>query len=151
PKPRMIAIQLANSETGVIQPIADLAKSGAGIRFHCDAAQAIGRIPVSFHDLGVTSMTLSGHKIHGPPGIGAMVIRKGFPLPAMILGGHQQEGIRAGTEPTALIVGLATAVKKAVAMHAAEYRRLMEIRDRFEQKILTSTEAVINGPTDSAK
>jgi cysteine desulfurase len=132
----LVCIQFANSETGVIQPIAELAAKAKGTRFHCDAVQAVGKIPFSFRSLGVTSLSISGHKIHGPTGIGALLVRRDAPLLPAMHGGGQQSGIRPGTEPTASIVGLAAAVEFSVARMKDESPRLATLRDRFEKLLL---------------
>src|SRR4051794_18711021 len=123
PETRLVAVMLANHETGTIQPVAELAAAASerGIPFHCDAAAAAGKVPVSFRQLGVTSLTLSAHKFHGPKGAGALVIRRQARLRPQLWGGHQQQGRRPGTEPVALAVGLAAALEMASA--EAEARR----------------------------
>lgn len=132
----LVFIQAANSETGAIQPIAELAAKAKGARFHCDAVQAVGKIPISFRSLGVTSLSISGHKIYGPTGIGALLVRKDAPLLPAMHGGGQQSGTRPGTEPVALIVGLAAAVKIAIARLEEDSQRLAVLRDRFEKQLL---------------
>lgn len=129
---QLVVVQLANSETGVIQAIAQLASDRPkGCWFHCDAVQAIGKIPVSFAELGVDSMTVSGHKLHGPAGIGALILRDSGVRP-LLLGGHQQKGLRPGTEPIANIVGLGQAVALACNCLAEVGPRLRELRDKIE-------------------
>jgi len=132
----LVCIQFANSETGVVQPIAELSAKVKGSRFHCDAVQAVGKIAFSFRSLGVTSLSISGHKICGPTGIGALLVRRDSPLLPAMHGGGQQSGIRPGTEPTASIVGLAVAVELAVTRMKEESPRLAALRDRFEQLLL---------------
>jgi cysteine desulfurase len=145
----MICCQLANGEVGAIHPIAELAQQAAGRRFHVDAAQALGRIPISFRELAVTSLAISGHKVGGPVGIGALAIRADAPLPPMLVGGHQQAGVRAGTEPAALIVGLAKAVALAESRRADFVRKTRAMRDAFESAVLAGVSgAVVNGPRD---
>lgn len=149
---RLVVVQLANSETGVIQDIQKLAWAVHAARFHCDAVQAVGRIPVSFRDLGVSSMTVSGHKIGGPPGVGVLLIRADASLAPQLFGGHQQAGVRAGTEPVAAIVGLATAIAEAVEHEPETARRLGQLRDRLEESLLSRVhDAVVNAPVDSAE
>jgi cysteine desulfurase len=132
----LVCIQVANSETGVVQPIADLVAKAKGTRFHCDAVQAVGKIPFSFRSLGASSLSISGHKIYGPTGIGALLVRRDAPLFPAMHGGGQQSGIRPGTEPVASIVGLAAAVETAVARMEVESPRLAALRDRFEKLLL---------------
>ena len=101
---------LANHETGTIQPIRALVERlDSRATFHCDAVQAVGKIPVRFHALGVEALTLSAHKFHGPKGVGALLLKRGVKLRPLTWGGHQQQGRRPGTEPVALAVGLAAA------------------------------------------
>src|SRR5207302_1187161 len=109
---RLVSVMLANNETGAIQPVAPLAaRLAAGIAFHCDAAQAAGKMPLDFHELGVTTLALSAHKFHGPKGVGVLLIRRHAKLVPQLMGGHQQQGRRPGTEAPALAVGLARALE----------------------------------------
>ncbi|MBI1244381.1 MAG: aminotransferase class V-fold PLP-dependent enzyme [Alphaproteobacteria bacterium] len=125
-KPRLVAVMLANNETGAIQPVAEIARlaHGAGARVHCDAVQAFGRMPVDFAGLGVDTMALSAHKIGGPQGVGALVARKAAVL-APVFAGGQEQGIRAGTHNVAGIAGFAAAVRSAVPM-SPELRDMLE-------------------------
>ena len=150
--PALVVAQLANSETGAVQDIASLAQGFGRARFHCDAVQAIGKIPVDFRALGVSSLAISGHKIYGPPGIAGLLVRKDSPVPAMLRGGHQQEGVRAGTEPVALIVGLATAISLAVKRREPEAIRQTKMRDEFEARLLAHIpNCLANGPRSSSQ
>ena len=110
--PCLVSVQLGNHETGVLQPIGQLAAicGRAGVPLHTDAVQAIGKLPVSFRGLGVAAMSITAHKFRGPLGIGALVVRDGVPLQPLMFGGHQQAGLRPGTESAALAVGMATAL-----------------------------------------
>ncbi len=130
---RLVSLMLVNHETGVVQPVAELTRALVnGPRptpvVHCDAAQAVGKVPVHFHQLGVTALTISGHKCQGPTGIGALLLRRGQSLQPQFWGGHQQQGRRPGTEAVALAVGLATAVEHACldldawTVHATQLR-----------------------------
>lgn len=150
PETKLVVAQLANSETGAIQPIAALAKAlPAGCRFHCDAVQAIGRVPVNFRELGVTSLSLSGHKIHGPPGVGALIQAKGFAPRPLFRGGHQQRDLRPGTEPVPLIVGLGKAVELAVRRQADGAANLASLRDRLENQLAALVPNIVfNRPKD---
>ena len=111
--PFLVSVMLANNETGVIQPIRELAAAcrAAGVPLHTDAVQAVGKVPVNFRELGVTAMTIAAHKFHGPRGIGALIVRGGTPLAPQMFGGFQQNGLRPGTEPVALAVGMHAALK----------------------------------------
>src|SRR5947209_9696278 len=89
----LVSVMLANHETGAVQPVAALVERLAGrAPFHCDAAAAAGKMPIAFHRLGVTSLSYSGHKLHGPPGIGVLLVKRGVRLRPLLWGGHQQQG-----------------------------------------------------------
>src|SRR6185312_17295584 len=110
-EPALVAVMLANNETGVIQPLAEVVRVARahGALVLCDAVQALGKIAVDFAVLDVDYLSLSAHKIGGPQGVGALVVRKGAPLAAQMLGGGQEGSRRAGTENTAGIVGFGVA------------------------------------------
>jgi len=114
-RPSLVTAALANHELGVVQDLPRLvaAAHALGARFHCDASQAAGRLPLSFRALGVDLMTVSAHKLGGPVGIGALVVRIGTPLRALLRGGEQEGGLRAGTEAVALAAGFAAAASRA--------------------------------------
>jgi cysteine desulfurase len=142
PETRLVTVMLANNETGAVQPIADCrlqiadwasrsAICNLQSAIHCDAVQAVGRVPVRFGELGVTSLSLSAHKFHGPRGIGALLVRRGAKLRPLLLGGHQQGGRRPGTEPVALAVGLATALELAEREGEARRRHVLTLRRRL--------------------
>jgi cysteine desulfurase len=130
----LASIMLANNELGTLTPIADLARVARerGVVFHCDAVQAPGRVPLDVDALGVDLLSLSAHKFYGPKGVGVLYVRSGTPLVALVVGGGQEAGLRAGTENVAGIVGLARALELAVAEMPAEVARLEGMRDRFE-------------------
>jgi cysteine desulfurase len=112
---RLVSLMLVNHEIGAIQPVRHVAKTlPKQVLTHCDAAQAVGKMPVHFADLGVTALTASGHKFGGPKGVGVLLLKKGTKLKPQTFGGHQQRGHRPGTEPVPLAVGLATALGVAV-------------------------------------
>jgi cysteine desulfurase len=146
PTPRLVTVMLANHETGSIQPVADLARMVEGrAPFHCDAVQAVGKMPVRFHSLGVTSLSLSAHKFHGPKGIGALLIRKDAGLQARTWGGHQQRGLRPGTEPVALAVGMATALRAAHDQAAERHAALTRLREVFLDSLKDAEPFRLNG------
>lgn len=134
-RPAMLALQAVNNETGVIQPVADaaeLAKARGGIVV-CDAAQAAGRIRFSLEDCGADWAFVSSHKIGGPPGAGAIIGRAAFPGgAALIRGGGQEQGARAGTPNAPAIAGFGAAAREALATQAEEAERLSALRDGFE-------------------
>jgi cysteine desulfurase len=155
---RLTTLMLANHETGAVQPVrllADLLGSGAsgpsnGIAFHCDAAQAAGKVRVRFHDLGVTSLSLSAHKFHGPKGVGALLLRRAAKLRPQIFGGHQQQGRRPGTEPVALAVGLSKALELAHGDMEARTARVRQLRERFLGRLRAeAAPVVLNGPAEA--
>ena len=109
----LISIMHSNNETGVIQPVADVVDIAGDIPVHCDAVQSWSKAPLSFKDLGLFAMTLSGHKVGGPIGIGILVLRRGIDIPALIHGGGQEREIRSGTVNAPSIVALAAAISKS--------------------------------------
>jgi cysteine desulfurase len=133
-KPALVAVQLANNETGVIQPIAKVAAlcREHGALLLVDAAQAFARMPVSIAELDATYLVLSSHKIGGPPGAGALVLAPGAPFRSTRFGGGQERGRRPGTENLGAIVGFGAAVEWAVQEMDAEVGRMRKLRDRFE-------------------
>lgn len=133
-KPALVAVQLANNETGVIQPIAKIAAlcREHGALLLVDAAQAFGRIPVSISDLDATYLVVSSHKLGGPPGAGALVLAPGAPFVTTRFGGGQERGRRPGTENGAALVGFAVAVEWALNDRDADANRVAAMRDRFE-------------------
>lgn len=134
PKPALVAVQLANNETGVIQPIAKVAAlcREHGALFLVDAAQAFGRVRVSIADLDATYLVVSSHKLGGPSGAGALVLAPGAPFVTTRFGGGQERGRRPGTENGAALVGFGVAVEWALQDLPAESTRIAALRDRFE-------------------
>jgi cysteine desulfurase len=146
---RLVSLMLANHETGATQPVRQVAKALPDhVLIHTDAAQAVGKIPVSFRDLGVTALTASAHKFGGPVGVGLLVLKGGTKLRPQMYGGHQQRGHRPGTEPVALAVGLAAALEHAVANMAANTDTVLSLRAAFLGR-LGGVERVVNGPADA--
>ena len=144
----LISIMAANNETGVIQPISELGALARqeGIIFHTDAVQAVGKIPVNVDDLGVDLLSISGHKFHGPKGVGALYARKGTPIAPILTGGHHEINLRAGTENIPGIVGLAEALSIAIRNLSTATHKLSTLRQRFESHILSKIDGVqING------
>jgi cysteine desulfurase len=131
-QPAIVSVMWVNNETGVQQPIEDIARRcrDAGVLLHSDAVQAFGKVPVALRDLPCTLLTISGHKIGAPKGIGALVVRNRKAIEAIIHGGGQQYGIRPGTENVAGAVGLGRAAALAVQEQPAEAERLAALRDR---------------------
>ncbi|MCG2623082.1 cysteine desulfurase [Arthrobacter sp. I2-34] len=138
PETVLVSIMHANNETGVLQPIAELAgiTRGHGALFHTDAAQAVGKIPVDVSGLGVDLLTLVGHKFYAPKGVGALYIREGVALEALIGGGGQEQGRRAGTENVPYTVALGAAAELAMAdLAAGSADRLAGLRDRLQREL----------------
>jgi cysteine desulfurase len=137
-----------NNEVGVVQPIQEIAERcrEAGVTFHTDAVQAFGKVPVSLQNHPCTLLTISGHKIGAPKGIGALIVRERKAVEAIIHGGGQQYGIRPGTENVAGAVGLGRAAQLAAAEQAEEAERLTRLRDRLAERLKAGvSEIVING------
>ena len=137
----LVSVQLANNETGVIQPVRELSElaHGAGAYFHCDAVQALGKMPFSLADLGVDSAAFSAHKIHGPKGVGFLYLHAGanrFPFPMPLVGGGQERGVRPGTHNVPGIVGLAKAMELLPNVDALA--KMRGLRDNFESAVLAA-------------
>jgi cysteine desulfurase len=132
------SVMWVNNETGVVQPVAALAARAKshGVVFHTDAVQALGKFDVQIAELHVDTLTISGHKIGAPKGVGAIFIRRGTPLEPMFHGGSQDRGRRPGTENVAYAVGLATACELTIAEREVEHERLGTLRDRLEALLL---------------
>jgi cysteine desulfurase len=134
--PALVCVMLVNSETGVIQPIAEMAKLAheKGSIFFTDAVQAAGRMDISLDTLGVDFMALSAHKFAGPQGVGAIIRGSGLDFPKFMLGGGQEKNYRAGTHNTAGIAGMGLAAEWALN-HIADYKKIQNLRDTMEQKL----------------
>jgi cysteine desulfurase len=148
PDTRLAAVMLANHETGAVQPVRAVVEALRGrAACHCDAVQAVGKLPVRFDDLGVSTLALSAHKFHGPKGVGALLVRRGVQLAPQLHGGHQQRGRRPGTEPVALAVGLVAALEAARREHEARQERVRRLRQRFLGRLReAAAPVVLNGP-----
>jgi cysteine desulfurase len=134
----LVSIMFANNETGVIFPIEEITQivKEKGIALHCDAVQAVGKIPLDLRVTPVDLLSLSGHKLHAPKGIGALYIRRGTPFVPSLIGGHQEGGRRGGTENVPSIIGLGKACALAAETMAEEQQRLQILRDKLEKGIL---------------
>jgi cysteine desulfurase len=152
PDTRLISIMLANNETGTLQPVSEICGLARqrGVPVHTDAAQALGKMPVDVNDLGVDFLTVAGHKLYAPKGVGALYIREGRPLSPLIHGANQERGLRAGTENVALAVGLGAACQIAEARLEKDVETMRMMRDRLEASLFASLEGlVLNGhPTE---
>jgi cysteine desulfurase len=134
----LVSLMLANNETGVIEPVKEAAALAheRGALVHCDAVQAAGKIPVDVGELGLDLLSLSAHKFYGPKGVGALYVRRGTPMRALLRGGAQERNRRAGTENVAGIVGMGRAAETARQKLAAEGQRLASLRDQLEARLL---------------
>ena len=143
---RLVSLMLANNETGVIQPVEDIAKicRESAVLFHCDATQAVGKIPVSFRNLDVDAMTFSAHKFYGPRGVGGLIFRSSAPPDPISWGGFQQMGIRPGTEDVATAVGMLTSLELSLE-GLSRYDEVERLRDRLESDLIAHWDVVING------
>jgi len=138
----LVSVMHSNNETGVIQPIADVVKIAGDIPVHCDAVQSFTKIPLSFKELGLFAMTISGHKVGGPLGIGALILRRAVEIPPLLHGGGQERDIRSGTLNAPSIVALAAAVEADLY----DAKKVESLRDSFEAGVTAlRPDAVING------
>jgi cysteine desulfurase len=148
----LVTIMYANNETGVIFPIEEIAGlvSDRGITFHTDAVQAVGKIPLNLKRSNIDMLSISGHKLHGPKGVGVLFVRKGTRLSPFMLGGHQEGGRRAGTENVPGIVGLGKACELAQNNIKEENQKVKQLRDKLEQAILRDCpDCRLNGDKDN--
>ena len=129
----LVTVMLAQNETGALMPVAELAAAARahGAVVHTDAAQAIGKIPVSVDDLGVDLLSIAAHKCYGPKGVGALYVRRGTPLSPLVVGAGQEGGLRPGTENVAGIVGLGAAALLAIGHLASDAARIAQLRDEL--------------------
>jgi cysteine desulfurase len=148
PRTILISVMHANNETGVIQPVAEIATIAreAGVPCHTDAAQSPGKIPVRVEELGVDFLTLAGHKFYAPKGVGALYVREGMRFEPLLHGGGQEGGRRSGTENVPYIVGLGAACRMAVERLAADGGHFRALRDRLQQLLQEGfPDLVVNG------
>jgi len=148
----LVTIMYANNETGVIFPIDEIAELAAskGVIFHTDAVQAVGKIALNLSESNIDLLSLSGHKLHGPKGVGALYVRKGTRLAPFMLGGHQEGGRRAGTENVPGIIGLGKACELAAENIEVENKKVKYLRDKLENAILQSCpDCMLNGDREN--
>jgi len=147
----VVSIMYANNETGTvfeIDRISSMARS-KGIVFHTDAVQAVGKIPLNLAKSSIDLLSISGHKLHAPKGVGVLYVRKGTRISPFMLGGHQESGRRGGTENVASIIALGKACELAAASIEEENDRIRQLRDKLEKAICaTCPDAMINGDTE---
>jgi cysteine desulfurase len=138
PDTAIVSMMWANNETGVIFPVEEAARlaKARGILFHTDAVQAVGKIPINLRESAIDMLSLSGHKLHAPKGVGVLYVRKGAKFSPFLIGGHQEGGRRGGTENTASVVGLGRACDLAAQRMEEENTRVRELRDQLEKGLL---------------
>lgn len=139
PDTALVSVMLANNEFGTLQPVAEVARAlhGRGVLVHTDAAQAVGKIPVDVRALGVDLLSLAGHKMYAPKGIGALWVRHGTPITPLLRGGGQERGLRPGTEPVPGIVALGAAAALASSTGLPAAGAIARLRDRLEASLAT--------------
>jgi cysteine desulfurase len=144
----LVSIMWANNETGVVNPITEISSlcREYGVPFHCDAVQAAGKLPIDLRSIQVEYLTISGHKMHGPKGVGALVVASNAPFSAMHYGGHQENGRRGGTENVPAISGFAFAARAAATEMADRGIRVAALRDKLERRLLAEVSGTeVNG------
>ena len=149
PQTKLISVMTANNETGVLQPVQEIGRiaAEADVYFHTDAVQAAGKLPLDVRAIGCDLLTISGHKLHAPQGVGALFVRRGTPLEPLFFGGAHERQRRAGTENVPGIVGLGKAAELAAeGLRSGAPERMAALRDRLERELLSRVdESGING------
>ncbi len=151
-KVAIVSIMWANNETGTLFPVVEMAEmaNAAGVMFHTDAVQAVGKVPIDLKNTKIDMLSLSGHKLHAPKGIGVLYLRRGTRFRPLLRGGHQERGRRAGTENSASIVALGKACEQAMEHMEFENTMVKAMRDRLEEGILDAvSHAFITGDIDN--
>lgn len=144
----IVSVMWANNETGVIFPVEKMAKMAKerGILFHTDAVQAVGKIPINLRDLDIDFLSISGHKLHAPKGVGVLYVKRGTLFTPFLAGGHQERGRRGGTENVASIIGLGKACELAAEKMEEENTRVKQLRDKLEEGLLSTVpKSLLNG------
>lgn len=148
----LVSIMLVNNELGSIMPVKEAARAikaaGSPALLHCDAVQAFGKLPTDVRELGVDMLSASGHKIHGPKGIGLLYVKKGLSLPPLIFGGGQEKGLRSGTEPVPAILGLGGALKELPEVRG-QLRKTEALRNYAAESLKGTGFCEINSPEDA--
>jgi len=148
----IVSIMWANNESGVIFPIEEISREvrERGVVFHTDAVQVAGKIPIDLKNVSVDMLALSGHKFHGPKGIGVLYVRKGTKFSPFLIGGHQESGRRGGTENVASIIGLGKACELAADQLQEKNTRVKQLRDKLESELIKRVpQTIINGDTEN--
>jgi cysteine desulfurase len=144
----IVSVMWANNETGVLFPVAEMASMARqrGILFHTDAVQAVGKIPIELQKMDIDFLSISGHKLHAPKGVGVLYVKRGTLFVPFMMGGHQEHGRRGGTENVASIVGLGRACELAAEKMEEENSRVKQLRDKLEEKLLIGIpKSMLNG------
>ncbi|TNE76743.1 MAG: cysteine desulfurase NifS [Gammaproteobacteria bacterium] len=148
----VVSVMWANNETGTLFPVLEMAEmaDAAGVMFHTDAVQAVGKIPMNLEDTSIHMLSLSGHKLHAPKGVGVLYLKRGTRFRPLLRGGHQERGRRAGTENTTGIVGLGMAAELALEHMEYENTTVMALRDRLQEGILSAVpNSFVTGDPDN--
>ncbi len=148
----VVSVMWANNESGTLFPVEEMARMAdeAGVMFHTDAVQAVGKVPMDLKNTSIHMLSLSGHKLHAPKGIGVLYLRRGTRFRPLLRGGHQERGRRAGTENAASIVGLGVAAERALAFMEHENTEVKRLRDKLEAGILAAVPyAFVTGDPDN--
>ena len=144
---RLVCVMLGNNETGAMQPIKEIADlcGAQGVPLHCDAVQVVGKLPTSFQQLGVTTLSFSAHKFHGPRSVGGLILKSKTLLHPLLVGGSQQLGLRPGTESIASVVGMAKALELSETELDSRAERMRVLRDWLQDQLVQSANCIING------
>jgi len=148
----VVSVMWANNETGTLFPVEEIARQTKerGIVFHTDAVQAVGKIPIDMSRSAIDMLSISGHKLHAPKGIGVLYLRKGTKFAPFLMGGHQEAGRRAGTENTAAIIGMGRAAQLVMESMHDENTRVRALRDKLERELLQRIpNSMVNGDPDN--
>ena len=151
-KTAIVSVMWANNETGTLFPVVEMAEmaNATGVMFHTDAVQAVGKVPMNIKDTKIDMLSVSGHKLHAPKGIGVLYLRRGTRFRPLLRGGHQERGRRAGTENAASVVGLGMAAEMAMEFLEFENIEVARMRDRLEEGILEAVpNAFVTGDPDN--
>ena len=148
----IVSLMWANNETGVIFPVEEIAEqvNARGIIFHTDAVQAVGKVPIDLADKAIDMLSLSGHKLHAPKGVGVLYVRRGTKFAPYLMGGHQERGRRGGTENVASLIGMGKAAELAATHIAEENERVRSLRNKLENELIQRVpNAMVNGDREN--
>ncbi|NLY73830.1 MAG: cysteine desulfurase [Firmicutes bacterium] len=153
-EPVLLSVMMVNNETGALQPIAEIAQllrsSGKKTVFHVDAVQAFGKVPFQVNSLNIDLLSISGHKFHGPKGVGALFVKKGVGLEPLFFGGNQEAGLRSGTENLPAILGMNTAAEQTVKSLTEDIAKMRSLKNRLQEEIERNIPDIrINSPSEA--